>query len=510
MKFRYVVKKFLRQSGLLGASAVIVASATFAGIVNIAQPGGANAMLTPFDGGGGTPTPTCFATDNRSCPTDTTDTNKPKVDCQEVFNSSCHPPKTTTTKTTTAVKTTQPSTSGCTPQDQYPNTNIIYCGLTGSTGTELMNSFKGYYKNNNDGHGHTDLQTVYNAAGFKSSMFTSGSWHYGIAYNDGTIAVAGKVVGTNAQIASRCFSGMSNCQPTYRYKHLASNVYTRDATWFFDKNSTSKLTLVHYNSDGVADFAMWKGCGNVLIFKPKTYPKPVLACVSLTHDTGVETDSTLTYVFTATATEKDQTNGKMLINFGDGSNSKTVNIDKSTVTFSEKHVYNKTDVTQKLTAQIMIGVNGLAKSDNPDCAKSIVIAPKTSRSLACVDLKANPQDSAKTKYTFTATARTNNATIQYYTFNYGDGTSDKVTTDKTVATTTKVHTFAPGSHTVKATVTGSVAGDNSGCVVSFKVTTPPPKQLTNTGPGSVIGIFGLTTIIGTALHQFALRRKFNI
>ncbi len=591
MKLRYVMKKVLKQSGLLGASAIFTTSLVFAGVVNFAQPGGAGAIQVATDGTGSTtsaPKPTATTT--------------PKVDCQEIFSSICYQKPSvnltaptayatvsgkavkisanassaagvagvqfkigstnigaedriapysvtlntttfknggqilsaiarsnnglktevdetikisnTTTVTLTPVKTTQTTTSSpstsCTPQDQYPTTNVIYCGLSGSDSTGWASSFKTYYNNNNDGHGHTDIQTVYNAAGFKGTMFTSGSWHYGMSYNDGTIVVGTSVVATNVQIASRCFSGMSNCQPTYRYTHLASNVYTRDATWFFDTGTTSHQTLVHFNADGVADFAMWKGCGNVLVFKPKTQPKQSLACVELAKNTGTETDTTISYVFTATATEQNQTNGKMVIDFGDGTNSKTVNIDKSSVSFTETHVYNKTAIQKTVTAQIMIGTNGLAKSDNANCAKSVVIPPKASRSLACVDLTANVKDQAKTKYTFTATASGNNTTIDYFTFNFGDGSSkNKVTTSNSTATSS-VHTFKPGTYTITASVTGPLGTFNgSACQTKITVKTQPPKELTNTGPGSVISIFGLTTIMGTALHQFVLRRKYG-
>src|SRR5215472_10228328 len=56
----------------------------------------------------------------------------------------------------------QVATAACTPQDQYPLTNVIYCGLSGSTLSEIETSFHDYYTSGHDTNGNTDLQTAYN------------------------------------------------------------------------------------------------------------------------------------------------------------------------------------------------------------------------------------------------------------------------------------------------------------------------------------------------------------
>lgn len=438
------VTKFIKRSGLVAASAVIVASTIAAGVVTFTQPSVASAA--------------------------------------------------------------------CSPQDTYPQTNVIYCGLGGSTATELMNSYKTYYNSNNDGHGHTDLQAVYNAAHFNTGMFTTGHWSVGTSYKDGTIVADGYVVGTNVQIASRCYlANMGNCQPPSRYTHLTSDVYTRDATWFFDTSATSKPTLVHFDDNGVADFALWTPCGNALLFKAKPLPK-ILKCVSLDKTVGEETDTTLAYTFTAVAVEQYNTTGTLTLDFGDGSSVVTKKVDQPKVTLVAAHTYQKTTVEQ--TIYVVAAVEHDFHT-NIDCAVQVVIPPKPPKppvkQLACVQLTAAPTDSTKFNYTFTATASANNTTITSYTFDYyNNGQVTQTFNSSNSSFTTPVFSYdktKTGTFTARVSVTGPLGTFTSdACTVS--VTIPPQPPLVNTGPGSVIAIFGLTTTLGGLFHQFVLRRKF--
>lgn len=404
------------------------------------------------------------------------------------------------------------------PQDDFPNTNIIYCGLSGSDGTQLASSLQTYFNNNNDGHGHTDLQAVYNATGLTSGMFSTGTWHLGTSSDNDTITVDGNVVGTNVNISSRCFSGMSNCQPSDKYTHLkdkngntVSNVYTRDASWFFDKDSKgnpihSQPTLVHMNTNGQADFAIWTNCGNVLTFKPKEMPKS-LTCDSLTAQ--ATDDKNLSYKFTAKASAQNMAISSYTFDFGDN-NQQTVNTSKTTATTT--HTYTQTDSEQ--TVKATVAVNGSVTSGN--CQTEITIpAKQQQQSLACVSLTATPLDTAKTNYRFTATASATNTTITSYTFNFGDSTSQQ--TVNTSATTANVdHQFdanKAATYTITAKVTGPLGSFGSqGC--STTVTITPPQvlgttTLVNTGPGSIVGLFALTTVAGGLLHHFVLRKKYQ-
>lgn len=394
--------------------------------------------------------------------------------------------------------------AACTPQDKYPNTNIIYCGLTGSTAADQWQSFKTYYNNNDDGHGHTDLQSVYNDTGLTSAMLkSSDSWYLGTSYKDGTITVNGQEVAKDMQIGSRCFSGMSNCQPTSAYKYLTSNVYMHAASFYFDDDGTPIPTLVHLNSNGAADFAFWGPCGNALQFTQVTPPKS-LNCVSLSK----EADSTLEYTFTAKASEQNETISKYVFDFGDNTNT-TVNVTNNATTATTQHTYNQTDKEQDLTAQV--SVNGNVTSDA--CKVSVTIPPKQQqKSLACVELTATP-DSTKLTYNFTVTAQATNTDIASYTFDFGDSKTQTFNVSNNQATFTTSHTYvqtsATQNFTAKASVTGSL-GTFTADACQKPVSIPPtiPPQLTNTGAGSVLGIFSLATIGGGLFHRFILKRKF--
>ena len=414
------------------------------------------------------------------------------------------------TLTAGVITMTQPGgvDATCTPQDSYPLTNVIYCGLSGTAASDLLASFQSYYNSGHDTNNNKDLQAVYNAVGFKTAMFTSGHWAVGTSYNNGTIVVDGKVVGTNVQIASRCYlPNMGNCQPPSKYKHLVGNVYTRDATWFFDKDVTSKVTLVHINdTTGGADFALWKGCGNALLFTSKPQPK-VLVCVDLTATKTNEHDEFVDYAFTAQASRQYTKITHYDFNFGD-SHTQRVDVNDVTST-SAAHTYDKTDLEQKVTAKVTVS-DDTSTASSSSCEVDIIIHAKPKpKSLVCTGLTAEAKDSAKTKYVFTATATAKNTTIDSYTFTFGDGTSENVSTSAASAKSS-THTYKPGTYKIQASVTGPLGTfAGSACAVKITVKTPPPHKLVNTGPGSAFALVGATTVIGAALHQLTLRKKFQ-
>ena len=401
-------------------------------------------------------------------------------------------------------------------QDSAPETNILFCGVDGSSASSALSGLKTAYNSNNDGHGNTDIQQVYNAAGFNANMFTSGSWALGTA-NDTTagngstnIVVNGQVVAKDLQIGSRCPNMSVNCSPASKYTHLVSNVFTRDGSWFFDKDGSgnpihSVPTLVHLNDKGVADFAMWTPCGNLLKFTAITPPpKSSISCVSLTAQQA--TDNALQFNFKATAQAENVTISKYTFDFGDNSTPTVVSVNNQT-TASTSHAYTQTTSQQKFTAKVTVNDNVTSNS----CQTVVTIPPTTppQQSLACVSLSGKAVDTAQTQFTFTATAQEQNTTIDHFTFQFGDSsTSQTVSTSSTTATVN--HTFsAPGTYNIQASVTGPLgtfAGSN--CMTSVTVPTPPtPPTLPNTGAGDVIGFFGLTTTLGGLFHHFVIRRK---
>jgi hypothetical protein len=104
----------------------------------------------------------------------------------------------------------------------------------------------------------------------------------------------------------------------------------------------------------------------------------------------------------------------------------------------------------------------------------------------------------------------NGATFKSVTYNFGDNSTPLTTTNTSTSYTYTNY----GSYNVTATVAFNVNGasqtatsTNCAKAVSFTApTTPTPPTLVNTGPGDVIGLFGLTTVAGTVAHRLFGRR----
>jgi|GEM_PF-2734043 hypothetical protein len=130
-----------------------------------------------------------------------------------------------------------------------------------------------------------------------------------------------------------------------------------------------------------------------------------------------------------------------------------------------------------------------------------------------------------TEPTYTAGAKytvTNGASVKSVTFNWGDGTTVDGGTiaNGTTVITSAPHTYTtPGTYKVVATVafnsTGAAVADSScSAMVTIPKTpvtptpTPPstPVALVNTGPGDVIAIFAVTTVIAAVAHRLYSRR----
>lgn len=440
----------------------------------------------------------------------------------------------------------QPATAAAAATCPYESevverTNIIYCGLTGSNSFELFQSFQSYYNANSDAHSgnpdtHTDLKRVYNevavmsVGGFNSNMFTSGKWKVGSSNNKGQILdSAGNVVATNVQITSRCAeidnTANANCKPDEISKGLykplndasghITNVYYRDATWFFDKNTNTMPTLLHFNDSGVLDFATWEECGNTLIFKP-VLPKQTLVCKQLDYKLESQNDDTFVYSFTATATVENVNNITYTINYGDSkTESKSVTNGQATMAFGP-HTYTRLEKDTPYTISVVVN----NQQQVPACQKQIIVTAKNKLTFACLDLKAD-LDSSSTKsnqiYNFVGTVQgTDNAVSYKFTFTNADGSQSTVNVNPDSSNpqqsvsiqhqyaidTTKDQAFSAAfSATSKTGLTTEASG---ACAFSASTTHGP---LPKTGPEGTLGIFAGVSTIGAALHQIVLRRK---
>lgn len=423
----------------------------------------------------------------------------------------------------TVLTLTQPQSAAaatnCQTQDQYPDTNILYCGLSGGNdAAQVISSFQSQYKANSDNNGHTDIQAAYNATGANSAMvngMNTTNTKLGTAYSDGTIKVDGQVVATNINIGGRWVINGNNT-----FKHIEGDVYTRPyTTYFFDGKSQVQI-LVHFNSTGTADFAAMEPCGNMVTFTAVP-PKQSLSCVSLTADAGTVGDTSVNYTFAAKATAQNVAITSYTFDFGDGAK-QTVATNATTAT-SNSHAYTLTSASKTITITVTVNAGSLSKS----CTAQIKLPPTTSKpqELACVSLTANPQDAGKMTYTFTAVAQPKSTTITSYTFTFGDGQTQTITTGaSTTISSSHTYTLPAGAstaaYTANVTVTGPLGTfpnnpNDKTCsapiTLSSTPTPPvtPPTQLVNTGAGNVVGIFAATSIIGALFYHFVVRRKLT-
>jgi hypothetical protein len=368
---------------------------------------------------------------------------------------------------------------------------------------------------------HTDIQAALNdpnwghATPALISGMSTANTKLGVSKNDGKIYVDGQVVGTDMWVSARWNSSCST-----PFKHVEGSVYVHSYTCFFNDTTSQVPTLVHFDSTGKADFAVWSLCDNVLTFKPVTPPTSTksVTCDSLTAEPGTvnTANGTLDYSFMAKATPTNTSIVSYVFDYGDGTQSTITNNQTSA---GGTHTYQQSNITQNLTAKVTVNASGATPQS---CTAPVSISPKgvtasggANTSLSCTSLQANQVPGTTDTFTFTANAQpSSNTTITGYTFNFANGNTQTVNTSASSATSQSVQ-FASGStHNVTASVTGPLGTFTDNCKTSVTVpavlaaaTTTTPT-LPKTGAGSVLGLFGLTSVAGGLFHHFVLRRKF--
>lgn len=131
--------------------------------------------------------------------------------------------------------------------------------------------------------------------------------------------------------------------------------------------------------------------------------------------------------------------------------------------------------------------------------------PTDKPSYVCESLTVDKIGGRKVRATVKAPV-SGNAKVKTVTFNYGDGSTPKVTTNLVDEYEYK----ADGSFKITATINFTVDGadkivtsDNCSKMVTFSTTTTLP----NTGAGSMIGLFALVTVAGAIAHNVLSRRS---
>jgi len=173
-------------------------------------------------------------------------------------------------------------------------------------------------------------------------------------------------------------------------------------------------------------------------------------------------------------------------------------------------------------------VNTEVASQGGNCSTNTTVVQQTTPAPigSCSSLNVTIDQSNSLDVTATANAIVSNgAQLSSASFDFGDGTIIGPTT-----TTTQQHTYAQaGDYTIVATLnftnssnqaiapatcqavlsmaTPAATPTATPTVTQATVTTPTTTTLVNTGPGDVVGIFGVATILGTlGYHSFIKRR----
>jgi hypothetical protein len=356
---------------------------------------------------------------------------------------------------TGATSALQPATASAAACDKV---NIIYCGLTGSSASGYISSFKADYTRGSD-NGHNDLQKIYNWAGASSSSvagMTTANTKLGTMYRDGTIKVDGQIVGTDAWVSAR-FNGGSG------FTEISSGVWARKTTTSLAEASAP--VLVHFDAQGNADFAVMTGCGNAVKFtkKPKPQPKPALSCVGLAM-TGEE----LTYHFQAKASASNTTITSYVFTYSDGTK-KTINTSATTAT--DTHTFAKSNY--HYVVSVAVNSKDLSNVTSAACQTSLTTpGPKECKpgipvgDSRCTECKPGvPAGDAR-------------------------------------CTECKPGVPMGSPSCTPCQYNGNLPSDSSQCVPP----TTPPTELPNTGAGNVVGLIGGVIVLGGLGHQLVLRK----
>jgi hypothetical protein len=321
--------------------------------------------------------------------------------------------------------------------------SIDYKNMNGGCGAASPTEFIKDVKANSP----SDLKAIYENYGLAPSEYTRfvDSARMGTAYKDGRIVVDGQTVATDAASVGRdTWAGRK------AIKIAGKTYYTSSTKTSFNANSIP--VMVMFDKVGKMEFAALTACGNPITGKPQT---PTYACNEL-KKTPVS-GKTDTYNFTTSASAG---NGAKIVkveyDFGDGS----AKVSKTSPTEAVAHTFTKSST---VTVKVSVSLPGKQTIVvvGAKCNTKITVTPPTppKPSMSCDQLKLTPgkaDEQGNIEYTLAANASVKNATIQSYSFTFGDKETKTVTTGATTASAT--HTYAPGTYSANVSVKVLVDG----------------------------------------------------
>lgn len=319
-------------------------------------------------------------------------------------------------------------------------------------------------------------------------------------------------------------------------------------------------------------------CSKKVTVTPTPPPQPVVSCDLLTLTPGkADAQGNTPYTLSAKASAKNATIQSYVFDFNDNNQTQTVPTSATTAT-ADAHTYAPGTYNPSVTVNMLVDGKtqpvtsaacvGHITVQQPECKPGVPVgspeclpAP-TPPTCDLLTLTANggADTTGKITYTLAATVTPNGATVQSYSFDFGDSTTPGIVASA-ANTASIAHAYAPGSYTAKVVATMLVGGKTQAvtsatctapltiakppmCTVPGKENLPPsspecvpaaptctapsgqtfpvgskectpttPQVLAaatvmpNTGPGQVIGIFVGVSILGAVAHHFFLRRR---
>lgn len=335
---------------------------------------------------------------------------------------------------------------------------VMYCGAMSTS--EVTSKF----------NASATIRDIYSYFGINGQSIASmpADAVAGQVTKSGDVVVNGQVVATNALTAGRSYIAGSA-----RAKVGDTVFYTRHPSVSFLNNSLSAFVVM---KNGVFQFAVISSCGNPVSGsatqqqqKPKPQPTS-LTCANLTVD---KVDNSQ-YDYTVTAGGQNYSNVSYTVRFGDGS-------EYDGTSNAVSHTYAKADnyqITAYVHGDLATGQHQIVTSAN--CASSVTVQPPQQEYCK----PGVPVGSPECQPTIQKECKPG------------------------------VPVGSPECQPIKqmCTIPGkeNLPVNSPKCVAVTTTTKPaPPKQLVDTGPGSVLGIFAATGIAGTIVSRLYLRRRYQ-
>jgi hypothetical protein len=390
-----------------------------------------------------------------------------------------------------------------------------------------------------------DLQTIYSYFGLtpdKYDQFASTA-QQGEVRRDGTVTVSGQVVMTNVFTMGRDKFN-SHRMPIV----IGGKTYYQSAPQYSFATGVDAIpAMVMFDNSGVAQTAIMNPCGNTIGGHSVTNS---VTCKALSASQPDQIHKPNTYDFTTSAdVAGNAVITRVVYHFSDDNSTVT----KSNLTDAVEHTFTKdANVTVTVFASVP-GGHEIQSVAVVNCEKNITFVPPF---FVCSNLAATAIDDQKKSFRFTVMVKTDTTgatTLRDVDFILdGKGTTSGVTTKDAQGNVYKEYTFTDDvQHTVKASVNFNTAEGVQSVACQASVTpaktpmctvpghtteapnsptcgycqpnipigdtrcTPPPTPtppttpaaLINTGPGSSIGLFGATAIVGFFGHKLFMSRR---